>query len=155
MKTIIEDKEQIEEIIQSCEFCSVGLIDENNNPYVIPMNFGYKKGVIYLHSGPEGKKIECLKHNKQICISFCLPNRLAYINQEVACSYTMKSKSVMADCIVTFVDELEEKESALNILMKHYSQGEFKYSLPALKNVKVWKAEIQSITCREFGAKHK
>ena len=57
MKTfIIEDKQRIESIILHCDVCFVGIVDMEGNPYVVPMNFGYEDGIIYLHSGPEGTK---------------------------------------------------------------------------------------------------
>ena len=58
MKTfIIEDKQRIESIILHCDVCFVGIVDMEGNPYVVPMNFGYEDGIIYLHSGPEGSKV--------------------------------------------------------------------------------------------------
>ena len=61
MKTfIIEDKQRIESIILHCDACFVGITDLEGNPYVVPMNFGYENGVLYLHSGPEGSKLEML-----------------------------------------------------------------------------------------------
>ena len=43
MKTvIIEDKQRVEEIISRCDICFVGITDQEGNPYVIPMNFGYQ-----------------------------------------------------------------------------------------------------------------
>ena len=42
MKTvIIEDQQRVEEIISRCDICFVGITDQEGNPYVIPMNFGY------------------------------------------------------------------------------------------------------------------
>ena len=50
MKTLIHtDKEQIESIIRQSDVCFVGMADTDGTPYVLPMNFGYKDGVIYLH----------------------------------------------------------------------------------------------------------
>ena len=70
MKTvIIEDKQRIESIILHCDACFVGFTDLEGNPYVVPMNFGYENGVLYLHSGPEGSKLEMLEHNNNVCIS--------------------------------------------------------------------------------------
>ena len=72
MKTVeIKDQKHVEEIIAGCSVCFVGMTDLNGNPYVIPMNFGYRDGVIYLHSAPTGSCIEMLKHNNQVCITFC------------------------------------------------------------------------------------
>ncbi len=51
MKTvIIEDKQRIESIILQADACFVGITDLEGNPYVVPMNFGYENGIIYLHS---------------------------------------------------------------------------------------------------------
>ena len=59
MKTItITDPTQIEEIIRKCPYCIVGITDLEGNPYAVPMNFAYQDWVIYLHSGPEGSKVE-------------------------------------------------------------------------------------------------
>ena len=55
MKTIaITDAAEIEAIIRKCPYCTVGITDPEGNPYVVPMNFAYRDGIIYLHSGPEG-----------------------------------------------------------------------------------------------------
>ena len=66
MKTLVHtEKEHIEEIIRSCDVCFVGLADTDGTPYVIPMNFGYRNGVIYLHSAQEGRSISILERNLQ------------------------------------------------------------------------------------------
>ena len=71
MKTIvIEDKQRIESIILQADACFVGITDLEGNPYVVPMNFGYENDTLYLHSGPEGGKIEMLQHNNNVCITF-------------------------------------------------------------------------------------
>lgn len=71
MKTvIIEDQQRVEEIISRCDICFVGITDQEGNPYVIPMNFGYQEGVIYLHSGPTGSSIDMLERNNNVCIHF-------------------------------------------------------------------------------------
>ena len=72
MKTItITDTAQIEEIIRKCPYCMVGITDAEGHPYVIPMNFAYENGVIYLHSGPEGSKVELATLHPRVCIT-CL-----------------------------------------------------------------------------------
>ena len=89
MKTvIIEDKQRIESIILHCDACFVGITDLEGNPYVVPMNFGYENGIIYLHSGPEGSKLEMLEHNNNVCITFslgtCLPTRKGSLQLQYA-----------------------------------------------------------------------
>ena len=85
MKTfIIEDKQRIESIILHCDACFVGITDLEGNPYVVPMNFGYENGVLYLHSGPEGSKLEMLEHNNNVCITFRIGHKLVYQHEKVA-----------------------------------------------------------------------
>ena len=110
MKTfIIEDKQRIESIILHCDACFVGITDLEGNPYVVPMNFGYENGVLYLHSGPEGSKLEMLEHNNNVCITFSIGHKLVYQHEKVACSYSMRSESAMCRGKVTFIEDMDEK----------------------------------------------
>ena len=62
----ITDFSEIEKIIESSLICRLGLCN-NNIPYVVPLNFGYKEKVLYFHSAPEGKKIEYIRKNNNVC----------------------------------------------------------------------------------------
>lgn len=149
--SFITDKEEIEEIIRKCDICYTGLVDKDGSPYVIPMNFGYTDGEIILHSGPHGKHLELVETDNRICITFSTGHRLVYQHPDVACSYSMTSKSVVCKGTVTFVEDIDEKEKLLNILMHNYTKRDFRYSAPALKNVKVWRVHITEMTCKSFG----
>lgn len=154
MKThIIEERERIEAIILKCKICYVGITDREGNPYVLPMNFGYKDGIIYLHSGPEGSKLEMLAHNNHVCITFCTGHELVYQHPTMACSYSMRSESAMCRGKVVFIedDDIEEKRNVLNIIMRNYTDNDFKYSDPSVRHVKVWKVKVEQISGKIFG----
>lgn len=156
MKTLIhEDKEFIEAIIAQCDVCYLGMADTDGTPYVLPMNFGYKDGVIYLHSAQEGRSISILERNPKVCVTFSTDHDLVFQHPEVACSYRMRSKSVIAWGKVEYEEDFDKKIEILNILMAQYSDKEFRYSDPAVRNVKVWKIEMEEVSCKEFGAPHK
>jgi Predicted flavin-nucleotide-binding protein len=156
MKTLtVTDRKEIEEIIARSKVCYIGLADTDGTPYVLPMNFGYKDNVIYLHSAQEGSSIDILSRNNRICITFSIDHALAFQHPQVACSYRMKSKSVISWGQVRYEEDFDKKVEALNIIMKQYSDQEFTYSTPAVVNVKVWKVEIEKMTCKVFGAPHK
>ncbi|MDR1809194.1 MAG: pyridoxamine 5'-phosphate oxidase family protein [Prevotella sp.] len=149
-----EEKAQIEEIIRKCKVCHVGLIDAQGLPYVVPMNFGYAEGIIYLHSAPSGRKIDAARANPQVCITFSTAAELAYQHEEVACSYRMKGGSVICRGQAVFEENYEEKVKALDCIMRQYTEKKFRYSAPSVNNVKIWKIEIAGITARIFGAPH-
>lgn len=155
MKTLVHtEEERIEAIIHSCSVCYVGLADTDGTPYVIPMNFGYWDGIVYLHSAQEGRSISILERNPKVCITFSTDHSLVFQHPEVACSYRMRSKSVIGWGSVTFEEKFEKKIEALDIIMKQYSKKDFKYSDPAVVNVKIWKVKLEEISCKEFGAPH-
>lgn len=155
MKTIVlEEQEKIESVILNSGICFVGMVDEDSTPYVIPMNFGYRDGVIYLHSGPTGRSIDILNKNNQVCITFSTDHELVFQHPKVACSYRMKAKSVICYGRVAFPEDLDEKRRALDIIMRNYSGRDFEYSLPAISNVKIWKVSIDQISAKEYGMPH-
>jgi nitroimidazol reductase NimA-like FMN-containing flavoprotein (pyridoxamine 5'-phosphate oxidase superfamily) len=121
------------------------------------MNFGFDDAEIILHSATEGKHIELLKKDNRVSLTFCTERKLRFQHPDVACSYSMESASVICIGAVSFVadDDLSEKERAMNLFMKNYSGRAFKYSKPALRNVKVWKVRIESFTAKAFGQNYK
>jgi uncharacterized protein len=154
MRTVfINDIQEIEKIIRSCRTCFLGLCDADNQPYVIPMNFGYSDNTIYLHSGQSGKKWELMKSNPKACITFCLGDDLAFQDEHVACSWRVKSRSVIAEGRIEFIDDYDEKIAALKIFMGQYSPREFEFKVPAVNNVGVYKMKIEKLTAKEFGTK--
>jgi len=148
---ILTFKPELEGIIRKCQFCNLGMVDPDHLPYVIPMNFGYKEDIIYLHGSKVGRKNEVLKNNPNVCISFSTDHELRYVNEEVACSWAMKYRSVLVFGKVEFVEDDGEKADALNIIMGHYSDGEFSYSAPAVRDVQIYRVIIEKMEGRAYG----
>ncbi|MDD3858707.1 MAG: pyridoxamine 5'-phosphate oxidase family protein [Bacteroidales bacterium] len=150
-KFVIKDLKEIENIILKSKVCSLAMIS-NNKPYCVPMNFGYADGYIFLHGAPEGKKFEALKQNPEVCLSFYIDDSLHIVNESVACSYSMKFRSVLAQGKVEFVNDIDEKARILNIIMKNYTERDnFKYSRPALENVSVFFLKPSELTAYKRG----
>jgi nitroimidazol reductase NimA-like FMN-containing flavoprotein (pyridoxamine 5'-phosphate oxidase superfamily) len=155
MKSIQSNSQlEAEKVIADAKICFVGLADTDGTPYVLPMNFGYSNGVIYLHSAPEGTHLAVLERNNRVCITFCIGDELVYQNEEVACSYRMRSDSTVCRGRVEFIEDLTEKTDVMHIMMSKYTDREFAYSMPSIKNVKVWKIEIESFSSKSFGLTH-
>jgi nitroimidazol reductase NimA-like FMN-containing flavoprotein (pyridoxamine 5'-phosphate oxidase superfamily) len=67
----------------------------------------------------------------------------------------MKSQSVIAWGEVEFIEDIKEKENILHIIMAQYTDKKFTYSVPALRNVKIWKIPIEKVSCKSFAEPHK
>ncbi|HRZ42898.1 MAG TPA: pyridoxamine 5'-phosphate oxidase family protein [Bacteroidales bacterium] len=151
-KTSFNDAKRISDVISRCQVCYMGMTDEQGLPYVLPFNFGYEEGVIYLHSAGTGKKIDILRKKPDVCIAFSTDHQLRFVNEGVACSYGMKFRSVLAYGKVVFMEDPEEKKRILNLIMQHYTgRDDFAYNMPAVMDVAVYKIVVSEFTGKESG----
>lgn len=148
---VLEFKPELEEIINKCDLCHVAMVDKDNMPYVLPFNFGYGNGEIYLHSAQQGKKIDILKNNNNVCVAFSTDYNLRYQSEDVACSYSWKYRSVLAYGKVEFITDFNKKVDALNTFMRNYSDRKFTYNDPAVKDVNCYKVVIEKLDGRAYG----
>ena len=63
----------------------------------------------------------------------------------------MKYRSVIAYGKVSFIKDSEKKIEALNIIMKNYTDIGFKYSPPSVREVNVFKVEVDKMEGRVYG----
>ena len=153
MRTLfLENKDEINAIIKECKTCYLAM-SENDFPYILPMNFALDGNSVILHSAQSGRMWETLKKNPKVCINWTMGEDLVWQDVQVGCSYRVKSKSVLVEGVVEFVEDFDEKERCLKIIMTQYSNREFNFSAPAVKNVGVIKVNIEEISAKEFGAK--
>ncbi|MGD9555479.1 MAG: pyridoxamine 5'-phosphate oxidase family protein [Mangrovibacterium sp.] len=153
MRTLpIEDRGQIEQIIRSCKTCYVALTDRGK-PYVLPMNFALDGDGVILHSAQSGRFWDALKENPAVCINWTLGEELAWQDIRVGCSYRVISKSVIVEGLAEIVDDYDEKHRLLKALMAQYSELEFKFNPPAVRNVGIVRIPVSSMTAREFGVR--
>ncbi|GAB1418669.1 pyridoxamine 5'-phosphate oxidase family protein [Bacteroidales bacterium] len=147
----VNDWNEIEEIIRKSESCTLSMVDSDGLPYAVPMNFGYYNGLIFLHSAPEGKKIGVLKQNPNVCVSFSTDHFLRWQNKGVACSYSMKYRSVLMFGTIEFLEDMTEKEVALDCIMKHFKAEDYRFSEPAVRNVCVMRLRPTKTEGRAYG----
>jgi len=146
----ITKEETLEEIIKSCKTCHVGMVDGSNKPYVLSFNFGFKSKTIYLHCAKEGKKLEILKQNNNVCVYFDTDHEIFSRNETVACSWRMRYRSVMVHGKAEFVEDYDQKIIGLKTMMENYSDINFSFSKPAVNNIEVIKIEVSEWTGRSF-----
>lgn len=150
-KTNLNQKD-IEDILGMCDACYLGMVEDGGIPYVLPFNFGYRNGYLYLHAGPGGKKFEVLKNNNRACAAFSTGHELRGRHEHVACSYFMKYRSVLLHGYIEMIEEYDEKVRALNIIMEKYTgKADFKYNAPAVNNVRTFRLVVEKAEGRSFG----
>jgi uncharacterized protein len=149
-RPIISNTEN-EAVIRKCQSCNIAMVDPDGKPYVIPMNFGFDGDYVYFHGSATGKKVDVLKNQADVCIAFSTDHELRYVNEEVACSWSMRYRSVIVCGKAEFVEDPEEKINCLNIIMAHYAERKFEYNGPAIREVMVFKVKAEKMDGRVYG----
>ena len=148
----ITDRNEIDAILKLCKTCYVAM-SENDEPYVLPMNFAMDGDRVILHSAQQGRMWETIKKNPKVCINWTLGEDIAWQDEQVGCSYRVKSKSVIVEGTAEFIDDYDEKGRLFKQFMTQYSDLPFKFNAPAIRNVGVLLVSITKLTAKEFGVK--
>ena len=143
--TSIDD---IEKVIKKANVCRIGLID-GDEPYVVPVCFGYERGALYFHGTSAGRKTELIKKREKVC--FEIDTDVEVVASENPCNWAVKYRSVIGTGRVSILESDEEKTRALQLIMRQYSGNEFNFSKPTLDSVLVVKVAVESLTGKQSG----
>ena len=149
MKETTRDRGVIESIVRQALVCRIALTD-GEQPYIVPVCFGYADNALYFHSSGKGKKIDILRKNKAVCFEFDVDQEL--VSSEIPCRSSIKYRSVIGFGKAFFVQDPAEKKKALDTIMAQYG-GQPPYAYPAatLEKTTIVKVEIESMTAKVAG----
>ncbi len=142
----IKDRGEIEKILRESKVCRLAMVD-GSKPYIVPMNFGYHDSALYFHSAPEGRKIDVIRKNNNIC--FEVDQIVQFKKAKLACDWSLTYKSVIGEGKARIIHDPEEKIKGLDIIMAQYSDRTFKYPLEKLAETAVIKVEIDDMTGKQ------
>ena len=124
----ITDIDEIIKILDKSKVAHVGMID-GDEPYVVPMNYGYimdgEKLTLYLHGATQGRKLDVMRANPKVFFEMCCD--ITPFEGEVACKYGITYASIMGRGVATLVEDVEEKKKALSVLMKTQVNKDFTF----------------------------
>ena len=139
----ITSQAAIEAIIEEAKFCRLGLVD-GDQPYVVPLLFGYQDKTLYFHCALEGRKIDIIKKNPKVCFEVDVSTKL--IGAEEACSWDLIYKSVIGFGKAYLVEDLDEKKKGFRILMAHYSSKTYHIPDKDIEESGIIRMDIEEMT---------
>lgn len=143
----ITSRERIDEIIQGCEVCHLGMAD-GDQPYVVPVSFGYDGQSVYFHSARDGRKIDVMAANPRVCVQF--ERRVALMPSETeACEWSFAFESAIGFGVVEELRDLTSKAFGLNQIMQHYSGRSWEFDASTLARTRVWRVAIEELTGKQ------
>ena len=147
----ITDDGEILRILDTAKVLHLGLAVDNE-PYVVPMNYGYcledGRLVLYLHSATQGKKLDMIRSNSRVFFEMdCDRNPF---EGEKPCQYGLAYYSVMGRGEARIIEDVEEKKKAMTLLMKTQTGKDFTFNDRLVSAVAVVRIDVA-----EYTAKHR
>ena len=145
----ITDEVQIRNILDTAKVLHLGLAVDNE-PYVVPMNYGYTmengKLVLYLHSAQKGKKLDMMRANPKVF--FEMDCDLVPFEGEKPCQYGLGYSSIMGCGTAQIVEDVEEKIKAMSALMKTQTGKDFSFNERLVSIVAVIRIDVVEYTAK-------
>jgi nitroimidazol reductase NimA-like FMN-containing flavoprotein (pyridoxamine 5'-phosphate oxidase superfamily) len=143
----IKDVKALEEILQGATICRMAMMD-GDLPYIIPFNYGYRDGCLFIHSAPEGKKIDLLMKKSHVC--FEVEDISELIKGEKACDWTTRYRSVVGYGDVEILSDAASKQLGLEVIMAQHGAPELvEFNQKNLDRMVILKLTITSMTGKE------
>jgi nitroimidazol reductase NimA-like FMN-containing flavoprotein (pyridoxamine 5'-phosphate oxidase superfamily) len=146
LKNFINSKEKIEEILIGTNLGFLSLYDKDH-PYTIPITYGYMNGRIIFHCNMNGKKLELIKKNNNVC--FVVSNQFGhFVPHPQGAKCHAHSNSVICYGKARIIDDIEERCSLLNVFNKCIVDDAREIKIDEVKGCYAVEIKIEEMTAR-------
>ena len=146
----VTDEKQILQILNTAKVLHLGLA-VNNEPYVVPMNYGFclenGKLTVYMHSALKGKKLDMIRENPKVFFEIDCDME-PFGEGDIPCQYGMVYSSIMGKGKACIVEDVEEKIRAMKILMKTQTDKDFEFNDRLVSIVAVIRIDVEGYTAK-------
>lgn len=145
----VTDMNEIIKILDNSKVVHIGMID-GDEPYVVPMNYGYTlendKLTLWLHGARRGRKMDAMRANPKVF--FEMEYGITPFEGDVACKYGITYSSIMGRGTAHIIEDIEEKKVALTFLMKTQTGKDFSFEDKMAEVVGVIRIDVAEYTAK-------
>jgi nitroimidazol reductase NimA-like FMN-containing flavoprotein (pyridoxamine 5'-phosphate oxidase superfamily) len=146
-QSVIESREEMEKILLEEAYGSLGLCLDGK-PYVVPLNYAYQEGKILFHCRFEGKKLDYIRANPQVCFTVARqPGSVRAHPGGSPCH--VDSDSVICYGKARVIEDVKEREAALNAFNHHFRPQAPDIALDGAINCNAVEIRISEMTGRQ------
>lgn len=119
---IIGSKEEISRLIAASAYAVLSLSD-GGEPYAVPLNAAWDGEYFYLHSRHSGRKIDILRKNPRVHLTFVPEAAFVQRHMRTSCGGSMDFRSVCVSGEAEIMGEgasLDERRAALGLIAAHF-----------------------------------
>jgi hypothetical protein len=141
----ITDIAEIEKILENAFVCHLGLSNDDQ-PYVVPMNFAYKAGFLYLHCAAQGRRLDMIRRNNKVCFQVEITPGTIIENGDQPCDWGTKFRSVIGFGKAEILESKEDKLEGLRTFMGRFSGNKFTFPEGEVMATTVIRITIEEMT---------
>ncbi|SFA88820.1 MULTISPECIES: pyridoxamine 5'-phosphate oxidase family protein [unclassified Bacillus (in: firmicutes)] len=141
-KLEVNDQTKIETFLASMKTGYLGLSDEGS-PYVIPLNFVYYMGDIFIHGASEGRKVDIIRDNPSAC--FTVSEDMGTMTNPVPAKTDTAYMSVMLFGEIEYISDLVTATVIMQKMLDKYVPGYYNQPL-ASSHVDKYRSSLGSKT---------
>ncbi|MBO5897326.1 MAG: pyridoxamine 5'-phosphate oxidase family protein [Clostridia bacterium] len=146
---LITDIDTVIDILEKSKVLHLGLVD-GDEPYVVPMNYGYTmdegKLTLWLHGATQGRKYDIIRKNPKVF--FEMECDLQPFEGDVACKYGISYTSLMGRGTAVIIEDSQEKQDALTFLMKTQTGMDFEFNEKLASVVGIIRIDVTDYTAK-------
>jgi uncharacterized protein len=143
----ILDQAEILAVIAKSTVCRLALCDKDQ-PYIIPMCFGLDGQCLYFHCAREGRKLDMINSNPNVCFEFDIDTEIV---PGTGCDIGMRYRSVIGFGKASIVESDEERMRALDVIISHYDGKAAYYPSAVVAKTAIFRVDIESMTGKKSG----
>lgn len=147
----ITDKAELEALLRQGRVCHLAMLDpaDGGRPYVVPVNYAFHDGSLYIHGAASGRKASILRASPRVAFSILLSEELK--PGANGCDWTTLYVSLAGEGLAEVVEAGEDKALALARFMEHYAPGPHELPAAAIARTMVARIEISSLSGKRNG----
>lgn len=142
----ITDHAGIEAVLTEATVLHLGLVDDAV-AYVVPMNFGWADGAVWLHSAAAGRKFRLLSAGPRV--SFTVVAEASLRRGDTACRHSMAYRSVMGTGRAVVVGDDAGKRRGLTAIMAKVGPGPWDFPDEILRRTAVVRIAVDDLTGKQ------
>lgn len=158
------------QIIDKSRYGVLSVVDEDNEPYGIPLSIVRDENTLYFHSAMDGKKVKTFEKSPDVSVVFVGEVKVPenYTKEEldeiakdesktvllISSVFTTEYESAVVKGKVKLVEDEEEKVKAMKLICEKYTPTKMDYFNMAIKSG-LKRTNVYSIEIEEIKAKRK
>ena len=147
IRDFVESRDEMDQLLHDETIGYLGLA-RDGRPYVVPLNYAYIDGRILFHCALAGMKLDYIRANPNVC--FSVGRQSGEIRRHAGGNPChVDSASVICYGTARVIDDLHERQAALNAFNRCFRSDAKEISLEEMDNCAVVEIKISEMTGRQ------